>query len=404
MHGSPNAVPSGFLADPKQELGQDQVVARPMSQQPDPSVNISPSDAQGAPSSDNEIFVDAITAPLREDLSDSSRGIVLANLDQQVECTFRDRSFEMSDGEERSMARLVIELDSRKCDPLPSYDAQSPEKANKDRSTMECITVHTDSERENSLSKSQSGELLPVDAQAHTGIDDSHSAGRKPRKRKRMTEKRQNTSGKRRRRITPMNEDDADTILDSQVPPVHLEQLAPVSDTEVVEAGGIINDGKLGDGASLAFQQGSPDLSYNPSEPSSVEPLELDDDAMDSDTAAVNLQLITEASQQSEADNHAHFISDDATQSPFSSEVEVMDHDNGEMPKVNTRELKFQGAIENNIMPPVEQSAVEKIAASLRDSLEGLRTATLSREDVYKIESMFMDIKKELYEAERRSR
>ncbi|KAI0877653.1 Rap1-interacting factor 1 N terminal-domain-containing protein [Hypoxylon argillaceum] len=402
-HGSIVAVTRRFLSDPNQEVGQNRSIASPMIQRLEALANFGPSKAEKTPSSDNEVFVDAITSPLAQRLASRGAGIVLPNPNEEVECKFQDRSFEMSDGEERSMARLVIELDSRKCEPLPDYDTASPEKAHRDRNTMECITVQTGLERQNSPSISQSGELPPVMMLADTETDDSQSAGKKSKKRKRVPDKRQNTSGKRHRRGMRIDGNDADTIMHSQVPLVHHEQLASVSDTSLIDGGEIVEEEKLSDEVSPTCLQGSPDLSYNPNDQSSLEPLELDEDGMDSDTAAVNLQLITEASQQSEVDNYEHFTSDDTTPSPDLSEDEIID-DNEGMEEFNTLESKPPDNTENIITPRVGQSAVERIAASLRDSLEGLRTATLSREDVYKIEDMFMDIKKELYEAERRSR
>ncbi|KAJ2902439.1 hypothetical protein MKZ38_000568 [Zalerion maritima] len=50
------------------------------------------------------------------------------------------------------------------------------------------------------------------------------------------------------------------------------------------------------------------------------------------------------------------------------------------------------------------QAQGENIMTMLRGGLEGLKAAALSRNEVYEIESMFMDIKRELYEAERRGR
>ncbi|SPQ17956.1 164a2e2b-7f9e-44e6-aa53-251a4d9207e4 [Thermothielavioides terrestris] len=47
---------------------------------------------------------------------------------------------------------------------------------------------------------------------------------------------------------------------------------------------------------------------------------------------------------------------------------------------------------------------VEKIMNLFRSGLDELRTARLSRQEVYQIEDMFMDMKRELYEAERRGR
>jgi hypothetical protein len=49
-------------------------------------------------------------------------------------------------------------------------------------------------------------------------------------------------------------------------------------------------------------------------------------------------------------------------------------------------------------------SAGDSIMERLRGGLEGLRNASLSRAEVYQIEDMLMDMKRELFEAERRGR
>ena len=54
------------------------------------------------------------------------------------------------------------------------------------------------------------------------------------------------------------------------------------------------------------------------------------------------------------------------------------------------------------VTPEVNQA--QKIMELFRGGLDELRTARLSREEVYQIEDMFMDVKRELYEAERRGR
>jgi len=52
----------------------------------------------------------------------------------------------------------------------------------------------------------------------------------------------------------------------------------------------------------------------------------------------------------------------------------------------------------------VRRTRMEEVLAMLRGSLEALRSAALSRDEVYQVEDMCMDIKRELYEAERRGR
>ncbi|KAI0096898.1 Rap1-interacting factor 1 N terminal-domain-containing protein [Nemania sp. FL0031] len=395
-YGPRVAVARDPLADLKQEAAQDQFAVRPLIQRPETPVNIHTSKAQGTPKSDNEVFVDALTSPGVRGLS--SRGALMATVDmiREDESEFKDRSFEMSDGEERSMARLVIELDSRKCDPLPDYDAESPEKAHRDKNTMECITVQTGLEQENGLINNRSNKPSPSATPTYTETDDSQSSTKKSKKRKRGPGGRRSSSGKKHRRD---EKDGVDTLMDSQMLLANHE-LHSVSDTNPVGTSRVTE----GDEVQHRSLQGSPDLSYNPGDQSSLEPLDLDSDGMDSDTAAVNLQLITEASQQSEAGDNAHFVDDAPAPSPVASEVEFTTHGDEEMQEVNMSENEPPDNTENSATPQVGLSIVERITASLKDSLEGLRTATLSREDVYMIEGMFMDIKKELYEAERRSR
>ena len=75
----------------------------------------------------------------------------------------------------------------------------------------------------------------------------------------------------------------------------------------------------------------------------------------------------------------------------------------GEHPVVETEtEVEAHAELE----PEIEKEAddAESIMGRLKGGLDGLRTATLSRADVYKIEDMLMDMKRELFEAERRGR
>ncbi|KAI0444930.1 Rap1-interacting factor 1 N terminal-domain-containing protein [Xylaria telfairii] len=375
-HDLVTSIPCVSATDLKPDTTQDISIRRPESQQLETRANLHPSKAPRTVKLENEKFVDALTSPTIEAVPTTYNAVLQENHIHDDEGDFKDRSFEMSDGEERSMARLVIELDSRKCDPLPSYGTPSPEKTQKDKDTAkECITVHTESEkRHKRLDQSQGSLSLPVIMSTPAGSDDSESSEKKAKKRKRDLDRKQNSRDKRRRHNTQMAEEDSDAVMDSRI--------HAVSNPEPI-------------------LQGSPDLSYDPGDHSTMEPLNLDSDGMDSDTA-VNLQLIAEASQQSEMDSHRHLVDDDTPAPSPVDEVEVMAQcERTEDNRVGSEPLD---SAENIPAPELRQSIVEKITASLKDSLEGLRTATLSREEVYTIEGMFMDIKKELYEAERRSR
>ncbi|KAJ2976319.1 hypothetical protein NUW58_g8115 [Xylaria curta] len=384
IHSQVTAVPRVSSTDSKQEGVQRTFVPGSMIQRPETPANIHSSRAQVTPKSDNELFVDALTSPVAQRPLTHVDPIQVNHI-QEDECEIKDRSFEMSDGEERSMARLVIELDSRKCDPLPNYDVASPEKAQEVKDTMECITVHAEPEqRQARLNETRSSKSLPLVMSTPPEADDSQSLDKRSKKRKRPNGKRSMFGGKRRRNNTQMEAEDPETIMDSQLSPLDREQSA-VSGTKAIDVDGTTKGEEFGGGVPLASLQGSPDLSYHPGTQSSMEPLYLDEDGTDSDTAAVNLQLITEASQQSEADDHAYLDEDHTPESSVSGEIEVVVEDERMEDKVPSPKL-LDGA-EINGTPQVEQSIVERITASLREGLEGLRTATLSREDVYTIES-----------------
>ncbi|GAP88139.2 putative telomere length regulator protein rif1 [Rosellinia necatrix] len=373
--------------------------AEPVIQLPDTLANPRPSKAEGAPSSDTEVFVDAVTSPVVEQLPTSDRAVTSVQLVALGHGAFKDRSFEMSemsDGEERSMARLVIELDSRKCDPLSSYDT-SPEKAHGEKHKLECLTVIAGAEREgNYLPKTQSGPPAPISTSVHTFSDNSQSSGTRPKKRKRVSERKRNAGGKRRRRDSHGDEH-PDNIISGPVLPANHEELPPTQSMESLE-------GEEQDHETPLMDQGSPDLSYNPGDESYIAPLDLNEDGMDSDTAAADLQLITEASQRSEVDYDPCSDAENDSEAPLSSDIDAMAQCDAKMEEINEPGPGGLGDAGKRTASQAPQSAVERITASLREGLEALRVATLSREDVYKIEDMFMDIKKELYEAERRSR
>ena len=345
-------------------------------------------------SSDDEMFVDASTSPIATKRAASGNATESVDLSEEDEYADKDRSFAMSDEAERSMARLVIELDSRKCEPLPFYDAASPEKIHITKDIIECITVQSEfDEVQPNPGGSQNAQTTPPETVTLDTSDDSQSSQKRVRKRKRASDRKQHNSGKKRRHLQA-DDDDTDMILDSQIPLASNQELTESDPSEAAEY--------IEDIGPIGYSQASPDLSYNPGNDESMEPLDLDEDGTDSDTVAVNLQLITEASQQSETDGHLHGNNNDAPGSPELSGIgAVGQHDEEMDDKVSDSEPPKE---EIETPAQVELSAVEKIAASLRDGLQVLQTATLSRRDVYKIEDMFMDIKKELYEAERRSR
>ncbi|KAI8961129.1 Rap1-interacting factor 1 N terminal-domain-containing protein [Daldinia sp. FL1419] len=367
---------------------------------------------ESSPQSDREVFVDSLASPTsrspRALRSNTSKNVQTAQNDPSSSQS-KDRSFELSDDEERSLARLAIELDSKKCDLTPKLASESPEKPQAvETQPQACITVGAESKRSRTRSKSKDDESIqppPVipssSAEVSVEVESSHSPNkRSKRKRKRNAEKNQEPGSSQKKR-RHHKDADVESVPNSQVSENTEEDTTEIN-TEVntsMELDTIITFGSQ----DLARQE-PPVL--EPAQRSSS-PVGFDDSLVEreSDTEAVTLQIITEASQQSEVELIPTDIPEDDA-SLVDADVNMVDN------IVDQVEEEVTGkAVEVESEQPrlveeaaVERSAAEKIMDALKGGLEGLRTATLTRDEVNKIEDMFFDIKKELYQAESRGR
>ncbi|RYO74438.1 hypothetical protein DL766_000643 [Monosporascus sp. MC13-8B] len=377
-------------------------------------------EAQETPKSDHEVFVDAPTSPV----SHTSRK--LRSADKIPSDTGKsnspvpelNRSFEVSEGEERSMTRLIIELDSRKCEPVPRCPTESPEKprGQQESSVGDCVTVEaSDLEPAQSKArKTRSSQSLPsaVPPTSADGGSSQSSDGKSKRSRKRPSERAQGPSSKRRRHHKYMGAEDVDTVLDSQMPTVHEKITSGGTTSLAAEIDESIGREEMGGKGSSAKP-----LEYLPSQeaevqerdqPTSPESSGSLDSKCDSD--AVDLQLWGEASQEK---RDLEWVAQEASrlgnsQPPKAGGVTEMELVEEDTEMANTTSLAAAAepqsvqVIQETTTP--ERCSLEKIMVALQGGLDELRTATLSREEVYKIEDMFMDIKRELYLAESRGR
>ncbi|KAI1384315.1 uncharacterized protein F4822DRAFT_66081 [Hypoxylon trugodes] len=365
-----------------------------------------------SPRSGPDEFVDALTSPtrlsprtLRSNAMSKSKEAVSS---PQSSPQPHDRSFELSDGEERSLARLVVELDSRKCDPMPRYETESPEKPQETSTpSIDCITVNAGSRMTRSQSKKQENEQSsPVAPSSSAEMESLHppSGKKSRRKRKRNTEKSQESSSHKKRRHQKQKEEEP--VHDSQIDEVEMADAAE-TDAAMEASVELDTDVDLGTDASLISSR-----YFSKQEPKQESSSPIHDDSYlersDSDTEAVQLQIITEASQQSEsAPTPPEILNDD--EALGDADVEMVEQEE-EDEEYKQKEAAAGKAIEIMAEPsapveePCEKSAAEAIMSALKNGLEGLRSASLTREEVNKIEDMFFDIKKELYQAESRSR
>ncbi|KAK7748341.1 hypothetical protein SLS62_008709 [Diatrype stigma] len=376
-------------------------------------------EAQETPKPDNDVCMDT-PASSAEHIAHDFRSAHKKPSDvgedeDQALAVDNDRSFELSDGEERSMARLIVELDSRKCEPMPRYGTDSPEKplGKQTKTVIDCITVDTGDSRpsQGKSRKTRSGRpLSPILPSSPAEGNDSQPSGRKARKkRKRSSEKAQEPGGKKARHRKFIVAEDADAVPDSQVPmvqddPASQDTASSAADIDEAPERSETSDGMLPTLAEEPTRQ-EPEVEESRSPRS--------DGSFDSEreSEAVHIQLWNEASQETygskspvrEAPSLRNSPEQNEDEGTTEMEVRQEDVEMAEaesLPKVTT--LQPSQDVQDSATP--EKSSMEKIMGALKLGLDELRTATLSREEVYKIEDMFMDIKRELYQAESRGR
>ncbi|KAI1374283.1 hypothetical protein F4677DRAFT_175649 [Hypoxylon crocopeplum] len=402
--------PERIFANIEDDLSKDDAPERPATPRITRSLG---KVAESSPKSNPDDYVDALTSPvpqsprvLRSNTALKGKRIV----DKAIFSPRRkDRSFELSDDEERSFARLVNELDSNKCEPPPKYDTTSPEKPRVDGQALESITVNTGSKRSRRSKRREDVQSSPAVPSSHAEVESTQSTQssdkKSKRKRKRHAEKNQESEGshKKRRHGKAVGAVDAEAVLDSQVSQDTATHAAAID-------AAMEGDMELDTEMSVISSQGSAQQESATSDPvqQASSPADVDDSLVEreSDTEAVNLQIITEASQQSETEAAApELLSEDI--SVMDTDTKMLDQEDEEETKGKVKEPAEIIAEQSHPVEAaeaVEKSAMERIMGALKDGLESLRTATLSRDEANKIEDMFFDIKKELYQAESRGR
>ncbi|UQC88452.1 uncharacterized protein CLUP02_13976 [Colletotrichum lupini] len=329
------------------------------------------------PRSGQEVFVDAPSSPQPTVLTRSaSRAAAI-----------KDRSFEMSDGDENSMLRLVVELDRRRCElPINDYPAISPPKSNKDPRSdkkektpvLDCITVRGEDDEEEDNEEEEEdkpAELALSQVQTRAHKSKSHSPARPSTPVTRSAASSPDKSARKRKRGGASNVDTRHKKRKSTGP------------SEIVESSQITMSPVLGEETPRRRRSQRINVNDSPSKRS----VDLD--------AEVNSQLVNE---QEEAD----FRASQSFEEPELEQTTTMAHETAE----DSMDVDLADVTTVAEVTPVPEAPVEEAAkdVSMIDNLSvvlaGLRSATLSREEVYKMEDMLMDIKRELFAAEARGR
>ncbi|KAK2002921.1 hypothetical protein LX36DRAFT_195305 [Colletotrichum falcatum] len=338
------------------------------------------------PRSGNEVFVDAPSSPQPTVLTRSATRAAAHG----------DRSFEMSDGDETSMLRLVVELDRRRCElPISNYPATSPPKPSKGPgngnkksgkpAVLDCITVcgeDDDEEEDDDDEEEEDGpaELALSQPKPAPRETKSRSPGKpstpvatsspdkSARKRKRGDVSR-NDAHHKKRKSTDEASDETDEMGPSQL------TMSP----------------GLGEEAFCESQRSSArDTPSRLSNGSKSEDLE----------AEIHSQLVHE---QREADYRESQSFEAPELEASLTQTQPTVEDSMEVDVADATGVTDTLMTQSERKGPVDTKDVS-VADSLNSVLNQLRSAALSRKEVYKMEDILMDIKRELYAAEARGR
>ncbi|RGP79850.1 telomere length regulator rif1 [Fusarium longipes] len=370
-----------------------------------------PEQRQETPKSGEDEFVDAQTSPAV--VADNPAPAVAQ---QQAPGQSHESSFALSEGDESSFMRFVVELESRPRQEYEKFESVSvsPENKNKKKKRVSpeaCIEVQGDnsSEEEQATTKHPSPADVvpstPVDAGSETSEILTTSLRGSKRKRRRSAPSTETRSKKRRSANPPGREQPEDTQPASQ---------EPNSPVPTVRRSSRRNAGLKGKELRNKRAQASPtkktkrtSMSQTPetrSEPTDVR------DGGDTDEELMS-QLVTEsiaASQSQEPEVKVH----DAVIEDSMEVVSIDEAGPAEEPAAEDRKDSMEEVQE--VVAEAEQDKTEEdvaaevksssIMETLRGGLKQLQGAALSRDEVYRLEDMLMDMKRELFEAERRGR
>ncbi|KXX83226.1 Telomere length regulator protein rif1 [Madurella mycetomatis] len=360
------------------------------------------------PKSDREIFVDAPTSPLPPTPKRSGRSTEAAQFPEprpaQV-VVAESTSFDISDVDERSLLRLVVELDSGKVDPLQYHQSSaSPDgKGRASPPSLDCIVVMDSPTKtgDRVISRKTRANSAPSVVSSADELENPPSSQLKPLgrpKRKRAASKAHEASGQKRQR--PDSIEPAGEVPASQMALAQATKQAPTTGAE--------NSKEEGP------EEWIPSSSVESSSlevPSPRERVGSQDSAVSEAGEAMEVEG-SEQEVQSQIARESYDYSrrqgvDDgkaaaAENSPAVEEMQVDAHQAITNTEQDSRPAKLTVEAEEGSKD--EPNQLLKIMDLFRSGLDELRSARLSRPEVYQIEDMFMDMKRELYEAERRGR
>ncbi|KAF4981231.1 hypothetical protein FZEAL_2919 [Fusarium zealandicum] len=357
--------------------------------------------AQETSKSEDDEFVDARSTP-----EEASNEEVLAAAKELLSSQNQDSSFALSEGDESSLMRFVVELESRRCnlpfDKVNSASA-SPEKKPK-QPPEECIEVQGDTSPEKEKSSSRrsvsppaipSTPVVDLCSESSESQDQSQSrnqAGSQSKRKRKRSAKYAESRRKRRRSADPAESEQGEESQQTSQPQ---DDGSPVP---TVRRSSRRNAGQKGK------KQQDKDAQETPSKHTKEAPRlqarsnnrARAQDSGDTDEELLS-QLVTESNAASQ--NQSEQEADPEVPGPVIEDSMELVGAEDESSHEETSE-----AAEPNSEEPSETGKTRSIMDILRGGLKELREAALSRDEVYQLEDMLMDMKRELFEAERRGR
>lgn len=398
---------AGDLADveeQKEETGESPTEEHPTT----PLQAMSPvAQVQETPKSGDDEFVDARSSP--EEASNKQPPAAPVEV---VSSQNQDSSFALSEGDESSLMRFVVELESRRCNlPFDNVNSASasPEKMRMAPAT-ECIEVQGDSSPEKQTTKRPLSPVIPstpIGAGSENAESQSHSKSQGGSKRKRKRSAKIESLRKRRRSADPRGSDQGEESQQTS------QDTGSPMPTPSVRRSSRRNAGQKGKKLHSKDAQVS-STEESPAPQAKSPPAKSNDatgvrDGGDTDEELMS-QLVTESFAASQSQQEAE---PEVPSAVIEDSMEVVSAEDESPQEVADEAAKAESeeAPERPEAPePSEEPEASETGKSntimdiLRGGLDQLRGAALSREDVYQLEDMLMDMKRELFEAERRGR
>lgn len=302
-----------------------------------------------SPRSANEEFVDALTSPKAVTKKKSPRAV--RNSSRQS----GDTSFALSEGAEQGMIRLAEEMEASHTQTKQKRSSKSKERKTKEVKgpVLDCITVLGEDDEGEQTPKRRSERVIPSTPHVETPSERGSRRSTSGRgKRKRGLEPQQDETRPKRQRSESRADDNNST---TNSPSLRRRRRMQSQEEEEVQSQ-VISEHM----AASSQSRLSPELGE-------------------------------EANLLQEKDAEMGGVTSDASET-------------GRVSSRKTRSSRRSRRRSGSSTSSGARKPAHKVERHLQKALERMQTASISREEMHRIEDLFVDFKRELYEAERRGR